>query len=160
MIYEAHVKGATMPHPDVAEDLRGTYAGIAHPAFVDHLTSLGVTALELLPVHQFVHEQHLLERGLRNYWGYNSIGYFAPAPRLLVIAARHGQQVQEFKQMVKTLHSAGIEVILDVVYNHTAEGNHLGPTLSIQGHRQRRVLPPRRRRPAVLHGLHGHRATR
>ena len=132
VIYEAHVKGATMTHPDVPEDLRGTYAGIADPAFVDHLTSLGVTALELLPVHHFVHEQHLLDRGLRNYWGYHTIGYFAPH-HAYSSRGTHGQQVHEFKQMVKTLHTAGIEVILDVVYNHTAEGNEKGPTLSMRG---------------------------
>ncbi|MEO8694419.1 MAG: glycogen debranching protein GlgX [Acidimicrobiales bacterium] len=132
VIYEAHVKGATMRHPHVDEDLRGSYAGIAHPAFVDHLKRLGVTTLELLPIHQFVHDAHLAERGLNNYWGYNSIGYFAPHHEY---SHRHGQgqQVQDFKQMVKTLHQAGIEVILDVVYNHTAEGNHLGPTLSFKG---------------------------
>jgi glycogen operon protein len=132
IIYETHVKGATINHPDVDEELRGTYAGIAHPAFIDHLQKLGVTTVELLPVHEFVHDAHLIERGLRNYWGYNSIGYFAPHHEY---SHRHGQgqQVQDFKQMVKTLHQAGIEVILDVVYNHTAEGNHLGPTLSFKG---------------------------
>ncbi|HEY4334083.1 MAG TPA: glycogen debranching protein GlgX [Ilumatobacteraceae bacterium] len=132
VIYEAHVKGATILHPGVDEELRGTYAGIAHPAFIDHLKGLGVTTLELLPVHEFVHDAHLLERGLRNYWGYNSIGYFAPHHEY---SHRHGQgqQVQDFKQMVRTLHQAGIEVILDVVYNHTAEGNHMGPTLSFKG---------------------------
>ena len=156
VIYEAHVKGATMLHPDVDEELRGTYAGIAHPAFVDHLKSLGVTTLELLPVHEFVHDAHLVERGLRNYWGYNSIGYFAPHHEY---SHRHGQgqQVQDFKQMVKTLHQAGIEVILDVVYNHTAEGNHMGPTLSFKGIDNAAVLPPGRGRQAVLHGLHGYR---
>jgi isoamylase len=132
VIYEAHVKGATMRHPAVDEELRGTYAGIAHPAFIDHLKGLGVTTLELLPVHEFVHDGHLLDRDLRNYWGYNSIGFFAPHHEY---SHRHGQgqQVQDFKQMVKTLHQAGIEVILDVVYNHTAEGNHMGPTLSFKG---------------------------
>ena len=132
VIYEAHVKGATQLHPAIDEELRGTYAGIAHPAFVEYLQTLGITTLELLPVHEFVHDAHLVERGLRNYWGYNSIGYFAPHHEY---SHRHGQgqQVQEFKQMVKTLHQAGIEVILDVVYNHTAEGNHMGPTLSFKG---------------------------
>ena len=137
IIYETHVKGATQRHPAVDEEIRGTYAGIAHPAFVEHLQSLGVTAVELQPVHEFVHDAHLVERGLRNYWGYNSIGFFAPHHEY---SHRHqqgqggqGQQVQDFKQMVKTLHEAGIEVILDVVYNHTAEGNHLGPTLSFKG---------------------------
>jgi isoamylase len=129
VIYEAHVKGLTMRHPDVPAELRGTYAGLAHPAVVDHLTGLGVTAVELLPVHRFVSEHDLVQRGLTNYWGYNSVGYLAP----------HGYGtddqtgVQQFKQMVKRLHEAGIEVILDVVYNHTAEGNHLGPTLSLKG---------------------------
>jgi isoamylase len=132
VIYETHVKGATMRHPDIDEEVRGTYAGIADPAFVDHLVGLGVTAIELLPVHQFVHDPHLVERGLRNYWGYNSIGFLAPHHEY---SNRHGsgQQVQAFKQMVKALHAAGIEVIIDVVYNHTAEGNHLGPTLSFKG---------------------------
>ena len=132
IIHEVHVRGATMRHPDVDEELRGTYAGIAHPAFVEHLTRLGVTAVELMPVHQFVHDAHLLERGLRNYWGYNSIGYFSPHDEYGHRGGL-GQQVQDFRQMVRTLHAAGIEVILDVVYNHTAEGNHLGPTLSFKG---------------------------
>ncbi|HEX8582356.1 MAG TPA: alpha-amylase family glycosyl hydrolase, partial [Acidimicrobiales bacterium] len=130
VVYETHVKGFTALHPGVDEDLRGTYLGLASPAVVDHLTTLGVTAIELLPVHQFVHDDHLVRKGLRNYWGYNSIGYLAPHNGY---AARPGQQVQEFKWMVKALHSAGIEVILDVVYNHTAEGNHLGPILSFKG---------------------------
>jgi len=132
IIYEAHVKGATQLHPDVDEELRGTYAGIAHPAFIGHLQQLGVTTLELLPVHQFVHDAHLVERGLRNYWGYNSIGFFAPHNEYSQ-RGQGGQQVQDFKLMVKALHEAGIEVILDVVYNHTAEGNHMGPTLSFKG---------------------------
>jgi glycogen operon protein len=132
IVYELHVKGFTMRNPRVPEELRGTYAGIAHPASVEYLTDLGVTAVELLPVHQFVHDAHLLERGLRNYWGYNSIGFLAPHNEYSSSGER-GQQVQEFKAMVKTLHEAGIEVILDVVYNHTAEGNHLGPTLSFKG---------------------------
>ena len=132
VIYEAHVRGATQLHPDIDEDLRGTYAGIAHPAFLDHLGMLGITTLELLPVHEFVHDAHLLERNLRNYWGYNSIGFFAPHHEYSHRNGR-GQQVQDFKQMVKTLHQAGIEVILDVVYNHSAEGNHMGPTLSFKG---------------------------
>jgi len=132
VIYEVHVKGFTMRHPAIPEDLRGTYAGLAHPAAVDYLTTLGVTAVELLPVHQFVHDSLLLERGLRNYWGYNSVAYLAPHNGYSARGQR-GEQVQEFKQMVKTLHEAGIEVILDVVYNHTAEGNHLGPVLSLKG---------------------------
>ncbi|MBN9107614.1 MAG: glycogen debranching protein GlgX [Pseudonocardia sp.] len=132
VIYEAHVRGLTMRNPRVPEDVRGTYAGVAHPATIAHLRSLGVTALELMPVHQFVHDSLLHERGLSNYWGYNTIGFFAPHNGYTAGGAR-GQQVQEFKAMVRTLHRAGIEVILDVVYNHTAEGNHLGPTLSFRG---------------------------
>ncbi|MGY1839656.1 MULTISPECIES: glycogen debranching protein GlgX [unclassified Modestobacter] len=131
VIYEAHVKGLTMTHPRVPEDLRGTYAGIAHPAVIEHLTDLGVTAIELMPVHQFVQDHTLLQKGLRNYWGYNTIGFFAPHNEYA--QSTDGQQVQEFKGMVRALHEAGIEVILDVVYNHTAEGNHLGPTLSFKG---------------------------
>jgi isoamylase len=134
VIYEAHVKGLTMQHPDVPEELRGTYSGIAHPAVIAHLQKLGITALELMPVHQFVHDSTLEEKGLRNYWGYNTIGFFAPhAGYASNPSAAPGQQVQEFKGMVRALHAAGIEVILDVVYNHTAEGNHLGPTLSMRG---------------------------
>ncbi|WP_369130043.1 glycogen debranching protein GlgX [Modestobacter roseus] len=131
VIYEAHVKGLTMTHPRVPEDLRGTYAGIAHPAVIEHLTDLGVTAIELMPVHQFVQDDTLLQKGLRNYWGYNTIGFFAPHNEYA--QSTDGQQVQEFKGMVRALHEAGIEVILDVVYNHTAEGNHMGPTLSFKG---------------------------
>ncbi|GAB3362413.1 glycogen debranching protein GlgX [Modestobacter lapidis] len=132
VIYEVHVKGATMRHPDIPPPLRGTYAGLAHPAFVEHLVSLGVTAVELLPVHHFVSEPHLLRRGLTNYWGYNTLGYFAPHAAYSS-AGSGGGQVTEFKAMVKALHAAGIEVILDVVYNHTAEGDHTGPTLSFKG---------------------------
>jgi isoamylase len=132
VIYEVHVKGLTMRHPGVPEELRGTYAGIAHPAVIDYLQMLGVTAVELLPVHQFIHDAHLESKGLRNYWGYNSIAYLAPHNEYSA-TGQAGQQVQEFKQMVKTLHEAGIEVILDVVYNHTAEGNHMGPVLSLKG---------------------------
>ncbi|WP_189105614.1 glycogen debranching protein GlgX [Streptomyces camponoticapitis] len=132
VIYELHVRGFTMRHPGIPEELRGTYAGLAHPAAVEHLVSLGVTAVELLPVHQFAHEDHLLRRGLRNYWGYNSIGYFAPHAGYAAGGTR-GRQVDEFKQMVRALHDAGIEVILDVVYNHTAEAGELGPTLSLRG---------------------------
>jgi isoamylase len=127
-----HVKGATARHPGIEPELRGTYGGIAHPAFVEHLTKLGVTAVELMPVHQFIHDSHLVERNLRNYWGYNSIGFLAPH-NAYGERGQRGEQVQDFKQMVKVLHAAGIEVILDVVYNHTAEGNHLGPTLSFKG---------------------------
>ncbi|PPJ21722.1 glycogen debranching enzyme GlgX [Nocardia nova] len=132
VIYEAHVKGMTMTHPAVPQRLRGTYAGIAHPAIIDHLLSLGVTAIELMPVHQFLHDRILLDRGLRNYWGYNSFGYLAPHHEYAA-DPRAGAAVTEFKAMVRALHSAGIEVILDVVYNHTGEGNHLGPTIGLRG---------------------------
>ena len=132
VIYETHVKGITRLHPSVPEHERGTYAGLTHPAVLEHLTTLGVTAVELLPVHHFVDEIHLLEDGLTNYWGYNSIGYFAPHAAYSSTGARGGQ-VSEFKRMVKALHEAGLEVILDVVYNHTAEGNQLGPTLAFRG---------------------------
>ena len=132
IVYETHVKGLTALRPDIPENLRGTYAGLAHPIMTDYLTHLGVTAVELLPVHRFVHDSHLLERGLRNYWGYNSVGFFAPHGEY-ASAGDGGGQVTEFKQMVKALHSAGLEVILDVVFNHTAEGNDLGPTLSLKG---------------------------
>ena len=131
VIYEVHVKGFTVDHPEIPAALRGTYLGFAHPAALDYLKSLGVTAVELMPVHQFVHDAHLVERGLRNYWGYNSIGFFAPHNEYA--SGDVGQQVQEFKAMVRALHDAGIEVILDVVYNHTAEGNDLGPVLSFKG---------------------------
>ncbi len=132
LIYEAHVKGLTQLHPDVPEEIRGTYAGIAHPAIVEHLKRLGVTAIELMPVHQFVQDSTLIEKGLRNYWGYNTISFLAPHADY-ASQGTAGQQVQEFKSMVRTLHANNIEVILDVVYNHTAEGNHLGPTLSFRG---------------------------
>jgi len=131
-IYEVHVRGYTVRHPEVPEGLRGTYAGLASEPAIEHLLRLGVTAVELLPVHQFVVDRHLLERGLSNYWGYNSIGFFAPHARYAQ-KREPGAQVAEFKRMVKRLHAAGLEVILDVVYNHTAEGNHLGPTLSFRG---------------------------
>ncbi len=132
IIYEVHVRGFTKHHPDVPTDQRGTYAGLAHPAIIDYFKNLGITAVELMPVHQFVHDSQLLDKGLRNYWGYNSICFFAPHNEYCSSGTR-GQQVQEFKQMVHDLHEAGIEVILDVVYNHTAEGNHLGPMLSFKG---------------------------
>jgi isoamylase len=132
VIYEVHVKGFTARHPDIPEAQRGTYSGLGHPAAIEHLTGLGVTAVELLPVHQFIHDAHLIERGLRNYWGYNSIGFLAPHNEYAATGQR-GEQVAEFKAMVRALHEAGIEVILDVVYNHTAEGNHLGPELSMKG---------------------------
>ena len=128
IIYEVHVKGFTVRHPDVPPVLRGTYAGLATAPVIDYLKKLGITAVELMPVHCFVNDRSLVERGLRNYWGYNSIGFFAPEPRYSTSGS-----ITEFKTMVKTLHSAGIEVILDVVYNHTAEGNQMGPTLSFRG---------------------------
>jgi isoamylase len=132
VIYEAHVKGLTETHPDIPEQIRGTYAAVAHPVIIEHLTSIGVTAIELMPVHHFANDSTLIEKGLSNYWGYNTISFFAPDPKYSS-AISAGGQVQEFKGMVRTLHEAGIEVILDVVYNHTAEGNHMGPTLSMRG---------------------------
>ena len=132
VIYEAHVRGLTKLHPDVPEELRGTYLGVAHPAIVAHLHELGVTAIELMPVHAFVDDKVLLDRGLKNYWGYNTVGFFAPDVRYRSGSVLASEVVQ-FKQMVKALHQAGIEVLLDVVYNHTAEGNHLGPTFSLKG---------------------------
>src|SRR5690349_13373835 len=132
VIYEAHVRGLTRLHSAVPEAERGTYLGLSHPAVIEHLQGLGVTAVELMPVHQFVSDAFLTERGLANYWGYNTIGFFAPH-NAYAFGGSLGEQVQEFKSMVRTLHQAGIEVILDVVYNHTAEGNHLGPTLSLRG---------------------------
>ena len=132
IIYETHVKGFTMRHPDVPERLRGTYAGLASEPAIEYLQSVGITAVELLPVHQIADESFLIDKGLSNYWGYSSIGYFAPHGAYSS-AGTGGEQVREFKAMVKALHSAGIEVILDVVFNHTAEGNHLGPMLSFKG---------------------------
>ncbi|MEU6119043.1 glycogen debranching protein GlgX [Streptomyces sp. NPDC047117] len=132
VMYEAHVKGLTMLHPELPQELRGTYAALAHPVIIDHLRELGVTALELMPVHQFVNDHRLVDEGLANYWGYNTIGFFAPHNAYASWGDR-GQQVLEFKSAVRALHQAGIEVILDVVYNHTAEGNHMGPTLSFRG---------------------------
>ncbi|MGD1859219.1 MAG: glycogen debranching protein GlgX [Leptolyngbyaceae cyanobacterium] len=133
VIYEAHVKGLTQQHPDLSEELRGTYAGVGHPAIVAHLKTLGVTAIELLPVHHFTaYPGHLVSAGLRNYWGYDSIGYLAPYSEYSA-SGRNGEQVREFKEMVKALHREGIEVILDVVYNHTGEGNHFGPTMAFRG---------------------------
>ncbi len=131
VIYECHVKAMTALHPGVPEALRGTYLGMASDPIIDHLRSLGVTAVELLPVHHMLVERHLVERGLTNYWGYDPIGFFAPDPRFATRS--HGEQVHEFKAMVKALHAAGIEVILDVVYNHTGEGNELGPTICFRG---------------------------
>ncbi|MET8764448.1 glycogen debranching protein GlgX [Lentzea sp. NPDC004782] len=130
VIYEAHVRGLTVDHPEIPPRLRGTYAGLAHPVMIDHLIKLGITAVELMPVHQFISDHTLAERRLSNYWGYNTIGFFAPHDGYSALPLN---QVQEFKGMVRALHQAGIEVILDVVYNHTAEGNHLGPTLSMRG---------------------------
>jgi isoamylase len=132
VIYETHVKGLTERHPEVPRDMRGTYSAIGHPAVIEHLKSLGVTAVELMPVHQFVHDNRLVDLGLRNYWGYNTLGFFAPYHGYSAMGSL-GQQTQEFRGMVKALHAAGMEVILDVVYNHTAEGNHLGPTMSLKG---------------------------
>ncbi|MCB2100542.1 MAG: glycogen debranching protein GlgX [Rhodobacterales bacterium] len=128
VIYEAHVKGMTMRHPDVPEEDQGTFSGLSAPAIIDHMTSLGVTTLELLPVQAFVDEPHLVDKGLTNYWGYNTFCFFTPAPRYL-----GGQGIDAFRTMVRRMHDAGIEVILDVVYNHTAEGNHMGPTLNFRG---------------------------
>ncbi len=131
IIYEAHVKGLTMTHPEIPEEIRGTYAAIAHPAVIEHLTDLGITAIELMPVHQFVQDTSLQSRGLSNYWGYNTIGFLAPHNGYA--RSDRGEQVTEFKAMVKALHEADIEVILDVVYNHTAEGNEMGPTICFRG---------------------------
>ncbi|HEY9603986.1 MAG TPA: glycogen debranching protein GlgX [Allocoleopsis sp.] len=133
VIYEVHVKGFTKQHPDIPEELRGTYAGLAHPAAIEHLQRLGITAVELMPIHHYLSQPgHLVSKGLKNYWGYDSINYFAPYSGYSA-SGTLGEQVNEFKEMVKALHHAGIEVILDVVYNHTGEGNHLGPTLSFRG---------------------------
>ncbi|HET7541503.1 MAG TPA: glycogen debranching protein GlgX [Polyangiaceae bacterium] len=132
IVYEAHVRGLTMQHPEIPEELRGTYLGMCHPVIVDYLRQLGITAIELMPIHAFVDDQFLLDRGLRNYWGYNTIGFFAPEPRFRS-GTTPGAEVNQFKELVRTMHAAGIEVILDVVYNHTAEGNHLGPTMSFRG---------------------------
>ena len=132
VIYEAHVKGLTMTHPDIPEEIRGTYAALSHPVMIEHLQKIGVTAVELMPVHQFVQDHHLVQRGLANYWGYNTIGFFAPH-NAYSSSGETGQQVLEFKSMVRDLHEAGIEVILDVVYNHTAEGSNMGPTMSFRG---------------------------
>ena len=132
IIYEAHVKGMTQTHPAIPAELRGTYAGLAHPVIIDHLKALNITAIELMPVHQFLHDHRLLQLGLRNYWGYNTFGFFAPHNEYAA-NRQPGGAVAEFKAMVRAFHQAGIEVILDVVYNHTAEGNHLGPTLNFRG---------------------------
>ena len=152
ILYELHVRGYTQKHPAVAEALRGTFAGLATPEVIDYVKALGITSIELMPVQSFVNDSILLERGLTNYWGYNTIGFFAADPRYCGEPLRG---VREFKEMVARFHDAGLEVILDVVYNHTAEGNELGPTLVLQGHRQR-VLLPARAGPALLHQRHGH----
>lgn len=132
VIYETHVKGFTATHPEIPEEIRGTYAALAHPVTINYLKELGITAIELLPIHHFITDRHLQDKGLTNYWGYNSVGFFAPDVRYSA-SGTHGEQVVEFKEMVKALHGAGIEVILDVVYNHTGEGNEMGPTLSFRG---------------------------
>ncbi|MGH3658881.1 MAG: glycogen debranching protein GlgX, partial [Micromonosporaceae bacterium] len=136
VIYEAHVRGLTIAHPEIPPEMRGTYAGLAHPAMIEHLTSLGATAVELMPVHQFITDHHLAERGLTNYWGYNTVAFLAPHNSYAAAGTtglRAHEVVAQFKSMVRELHAAGIEVILDVVYNHTAEGNQMGPTLSMRG---------------------------
>jgi isoamylase len=132
VIYEMHVKGFTKQHPDIPEEMRGSYAAVGHPVTIQYLKDLGITAVELMPVHHFIVDRHLRDKGLTNYWGYNTIGFFAPDVRYSSSGVT-GEQVNEFKQMVKELHKAGIEVILDVVYNHTGEGNHMGPTVSYRG---------------------------
>src|SRR5690606_1729956 len=132
IVYELHVKGFTQQHPGIPENIRGTYVALGSQVVIDYLKSLGVTAVELMPVHEHVDDRFLIERGLRNYWGYNTLSFFAPNTRYKADPTP-GAEVREFKAMVKSLHTAGIEVILDVVYNHTAEGNHLGPTLSYRG---------------------------
>ncbi len=132
IVYEAHIRGLTIQHPEVPEELRGTYLGMCQPVIINYLKELGVTAIELMPIHAFVDDQFLLDKGLSNYWGYNTIGFFAPDPRFRS-GSEAGAEVNQFKELVKAMHAAGIEVILDVVYNHTAEGNHLGPTMSFRG---------------------------
>ena len=154
IIYEMHVRGFTKLHPALPEPLRGTFAGLGRKEVVDYISSLGVTSVELMPVHAFVNDQHLLEKGLTNYWGYNSISFFAPDPRYSSVPAF---VFAEFKEMVARLHDAGIEVILDVVYNHTAEGNELGPTLCFKGIDNAsyyRLMPGQ---SALLHQRHRHR---
>ncbi|MGH3836855.1 MAG: glycogen debranching protein GlgX [Pseudonocardiaceae bacterium] len=136
VIYEAHVRGLTIAHPEIPQEMRGTYAGLAHPVMINYLTTLGVTAVELMPVHQFITDHHLAELGLANYWGYNTVAFLSPHNGYAAagtVGPRAHEVVSQFKAMVRELHTAGIEVILDVVYNHTAEGNHLGPTLSMRG---------------------------
>ena len=153
IIYETHVRGYTKMHPAVPEHLRGTFAGLGRKEVVDYIKTLGVTSVELLPIHSFVNDSYLLDKGLSNYWGYNSIGFFAPEPRY---AAVPDFVFAEFKEMVARLHDAGLEVILDVVYNHTAEGNENGPTLSFRGidnHSYYRLMPGQ---SALLHQRHWH----
>ena len=152
IIYEVHVKGFTMRHPGIPPELRGTYAGLGHEAAIAHLLDLGVTAVELLPVHENVPESFLLQRGLTNYWGYNTIGYFAPHQgySAAVRAGKPGGQVAEFKAMVDALHAAGLEVLLDVVFNHTAEADQPRPDALLPRPGQPRVLPAGTRRPAPL----------
>ena len=153
VIYEAHVRGLTMHHPEVPPQLRGTYAGLSTAPMIEHFQRLGITTVELMPVHAFVDDRTLVEKGLHNYWGYNTIGFFAPDVRYSSIG-----RISEFKTMVKTLHSAGIEVILDVVYNHTAEGNRgLGPTLSFRGIDNASYYRFQPEDPALLHGFYRHR---
>ena len=156
IIYETHVKGLTMTHPGIPDDIRGSYVAIAHPVIIEHLASLGVTAVELLPVHQFVIDTHLVDHGLSNYWGYNTIGFLAPHNGY-TSALDLGQQATEFKAMVKSLHEADIEVILDVVYNHTAEGNETRPDDRLSRHRQCGLLSVGRRCQAALLRHHRHR---
>lgn len=150
ILYELHVKGFTKLHPAVPEHLRGTYAGLGSAECIDYIKALGVTSVELLPIHAFINDSHLLDRGLTNYWGYNSIGFFAPDPRY---AANRADSLREFKEMVARFHDAGLEVILDVVYNHTAEGNEKGPTLSFKGidNASYQLLSPVAGREALLH---------
>ncbi len=154
IIYEMHVKGFTKLHPEVPEKLRGTYAGLGSEAAVRYLRDLGITAIELLPVQDHVDDRHLVDRGLTNYWGYNTLSFFAPESEYSSTPVAQNT-VREFKTMVKTMHSNGIEVILDVVYNHTAEGNQMGPTLSFRGIDNSFLLPPLGRGSAMLRGFHG-----
>jgi glycogen operon protein len=155
IIYEVHTKGFSKLNPALPEEIRGTFAGLGHSASVEYLKDLGVTAVELLPVHHHVNDKALVDRGLKNYWGYNTIGFFAPDPKYSSSGAL-GEQVTEFKSMVRNLHAAGIEVILDVVYNHTAEGNHLGAHSQFPRDRQPGLLSPAPCRSAFLHGFHRH----
>src|SRR5579884_450859 len=156
VIYEVHVKGFSKLWQAVPEEVRGTYAALGSAPAIEYFKKLGVTAIELLPVHAHIDDKALLDRGLSNYWGYNTIGFFAPHAAYSS-SGQPGQEVAEFKSMVRNLHAAGIEVILDVVYNHTAEGNHLGPTLCFRGVDNPGLLQPGGRRPALLYGLHRHR---